>query len=384
MAHSTGASIPQRLRTDGREPSNTVCVSANKTSESWVEITSNPSSSSLSSVGDEIVTTGLRVQQRSNSRQTRSTRAEFPSLIALEARHTDTSSQEEYEESESEEDRVITSSNEFQPATQSKTLNQTYSADSEDDDDENATALGGRTKPTFTPQPNAFSHPPARSAAHRAFVPRCSELAPSTKPAYPHRITSRGQYQSYNQVDHDAALRASLTTLLSIGAAAARGLPKREQSHTASNNQPMTLGLVPESELHAREPNSSRPLTPSTRARSTPSVASSELLALDSAKRKAKLSGEKTRLAKKKKVQLVEDAMVSPTLFTWVVSAGVVMLFSVVGFGAGYVYGREVGRSEGLSTLSGSGAAGCGREAVKSGSGLRRLRWSNVAKRIVA
>jgi hypothetical protein len=53
---------------------------------------------------------------------------------------------------------------------------------------------------------------------------------------------------------------------------------------------------------------------------------------------------------------------------TWVVSAGVVVLFSVVGFGAGFVVGREVGRGEILSagvgadnlSLVGSGAGGLG------------------------
>ena len=306
-----------------------------------------------------------------------------PSPIAMETRHTETSSQEEYEESESEEDHIMTSSNEFAPAARLNDLHQPYNADS-DDEDENATALGRRTEPTFRPQPNAFSHPPSRHSAPRDYLPRSSEPAPS-RPSYPHRTSSRGQYQSYNQVDHDAALRASLTTLLSIGAAAARGLPKREQSHNTSN-QPMTLGLVSESEIHATNaPNSSRPLSPSTRAHSTPSVTSSDLLTLDSTKRKAKTSNEKARVAKKKKVQLVEEAMISPTMLTWVMSASVVVLVSVVGFGAGYVIGREVGRSEGLSALNGSAsAAGCGREVVRSGSGLRKLRWGGVARKIVA
>jgi len=305
---------------------------------------------------------------------------------AMEARHTETSSQEEYEESESEEDHTMTSSNEYVPAARLSNLQQTYNADSDDeDDDENATALGRRTEPTFTPQPNAFSHPPSRNVAPRGGAARRSSESAPSRPSYPSRTSSRGQYQSYNQVDHDAALRASLTTLLSIGAAAARGLPKREQPHPISN-QPMTLGLVPESEIHATNaPNSSRPLTPSTRTRSTPSVTSSDLLTLDSTKRKAKSSSEKARVAKKKKVQLVEEAMISPTMMTWVMSASVVVIVSVVGFGAGYVIGREVGRGEGLSALNGSAnAAGCGREVVRTGSGLRKLRWGGVARKIVA
>ena len=63
--------------------------------------------------------------------------------------------------------------------------------------------------------------------------------------------------------------------------------------------------------------------------------------------------------------------MVSPTLMTWVVSAGVVVLFSAISFSAGYAIGREVGRME----VGSGGAAGdgviCGREM---GRGLRKLR----------
>lgn len=73
----------------------------------------------------------------------------------------------------------------------------------------------------------------------------------------------------------------------------------------------------------------------------------------------------------------VEEAMISPTLLTWVVSAGVVMLVSVVGFGAGYVIGKEVGRQETLSGLSVSDNSSCGKEAVRQVSGIRRFRWGN-------
>jgi hypothetical protein len=48
--------------------------------------------------------------------------------------------------------------------------------------------------------------------------------------------------------------------------------------------------------------------------------------------------------------------LISPTLMTWVVSAGVVVLVSVVGFGAGYVIGREVGRQEVLAAGAGAGS----------------------------
>ncbi|KAF8849499.1 hypothetical protein BDZ45DRAFT_752672 [Acephala macrosclerotiorum] len=356
--------VPPRLRND----------------ESWVEIASQPSSSSLSSIGDEIVTTGLRVQHNSNSRRRR--RVAGPSHISLEARQTSTSSQEEYEESESEEDRVMTSSNEhIVPARSIPRVEYDAGSDS-DDDDENATALGRRTDdgPTFTPQPNAFSHPP-RQQGGSYFPPHAH-----SRQSYPPRPTR--QHSSYNnQADHDAALRASLTTLLSIGAAAARGLPKREQGNAMTSNEPMGLRFVPESELMAPNPapaNTSRPLTPSTRARSSPSISSREeaVAVAEKGKRKANQSRpagttEKVRASKKKRTQVdyADEGLLSPTSLFWAMSAGVVVLV----FGAGFVIGREVGRGEAMAGLNGStlvDGGSCGREVARSSTGtLRRFKW---------
>jgi hypothetical protein len=395
MARSAG--IPQRLRNEGMASSTSSNRSLNRV-ESWVEISSQPSSSSLSSIGDEIVTTGLRIQHDPNPRRRRRMPPVAPSPFGLEARHTGTSSQEEYEESESEEDHVMTSSNEHISSARLATTQQEYDAGSDsDDDDENATALGRRTEEIFTPQPNAFSHPPSSQSSQRpmapgSYFPRSSQ-APNSYP----RASQRAHQSSHNQADHDAALRASLTTLLSIGAAAARGLPKRNSPSqpTPASNEPMALRFVPESELMGTTitsaPNSSRVLSPSTRAGSSPSLPSQDAAVADKSKRKAtnaKLTGEKARVAKKKKVQLVEEAMISPTLLTWVVSAGVIVVVSVVGFGAGYVIGREVGRGEalGLNSTTILDGGNCGKEVVKgSTGGLRRFRWGGgVAKSIVA
>lgn len=397
MARSAG--IPQRLRNEGMD-SPTSSNQSLSWIESWVEIASQPSSSSLSSIGDEIVTTGLRVQHDPNSRRRRRTAPGNTRPVGLEVRHTGTSSQEEYEESESEseEDHVMTSSNEHNPASRLPPTQQEYDAGSDsDDDDENATALGRRTEDIFTPQPNAFSHPPSsqthqRPMAPGSYFPRSSQ-APNSYP----RPAPRSHQSSYNQADHDAALRASLTTLLSIGAAAARGLPKRNSPSQATplSNEPMALRFVPESELLGttsnNAPNTSRPLSPSTRARTSPSLSSQDAVLTDKSKRKAttpKPAGEKARVAKKKKVQLVEEAMISPTLLTWVMSAGVIVVVSVVGFGAGYVIGREVGRGEalGLNSTTIFDGGNCGKEVVRGSTGsLRRFRWgSGVAKSIVA
>ena len=76
--------------------------------------------------------------------------------------------------------------------------------------------------------------------------------------------------------------------------------------------------------------------------------------------------------------------LISPTLMTWVVSAGVVVLFSAISFSAGYAYGRELGRVEaGLGNGAGSSIS-CAKEIGTSfdggGSGaLKRLRWGNAS-----
>jgi hypothetical protein len=95
-------------------------------------------------------------------------------------------------------------------------------------------------------------------------------------------------------------------------------------------------------------------------------------------------SSEKIRADKKRRkgsqVGVEGDLqLISPTVFTWVVSAGVLVLFSVVGFGAGYVIGREVGRKEVLSGFQGASFSdgSYGQDMAKSSTGgsLRRFKW---------
>lgn len=362
--------------------------------ESWVEVASQPSSSSLSSLGgDEIVTTGLRVGNNNAAypprrRRLHQTPQPHPQpqpvsmppsyVIGHAAAQAGTSSQEEYDENESEEDRLLTSSTEQVPPRQPPTT--TIPPIDSDTDSENATALG-RPSPAFRPQPNAFSHPPNRppltTRHHSSRLPRDF------------------------QADNDAALRASLTTLLSC-AAAARGLPRKDDHPSVGprgttgagvrpSSQPMNLRLVPESELLA---------DPSPRPTRTASNSSAPSGPASSPEKTKPQHAHPQRAVKKKRtatesVQPPATQLISPTLLTWVVSAGVVVIFSVVGFGAGYVIGREVGRQEGGAALftSGGGAgagnvtasSSCGRELARSGTGgaLRRLRWGG-GKGVVA
>ncbi|KAL2269996.1 hypothetical protein VTJ83DRAFT_2180 [Remersonia thermophila] len=446
--------------------------------DSWVEVSSQPSSSSLSSIGDDMVDAGFRVashsypprrrraqqqqqqpqdqQQRRQQQQQKKQEQNMPATFIVghpASQGGATSSQEEYDETESDEDRVMTSSTEaIYPPTTSLFRQQAAArapalvdsdSDDDDDDDENATALGRPSNtPVFRPQPNAFSHPPSylshRHSTGSAPLPYQQHLAHS-RPSF----HSRGHTRSHRgppdylspayQADNDAALRASLTTLLSC-AAAARGLPKHEERRNTApgavagagvvpSNQPMELRLVPESELMTGDAPAQQqqllrggargPSKPATRTESNSSAPSAPPSSASS--RDERHAERAKRAAKKKRTSSAAAAaaatadadatpflasVVSPTLLPWVVSAGLVVLVSVVGFGAGYVIGREVGRQEGAASSvfgladsagNASSAAGCGGEVVRfgpvgstsTGGTLRRLRWGDVVGRSV-
>ncbi|KAK8056135.1 hypothetical protein PG993_001362 [Apiospora rasikravindrae] len=400
--------------------------SSGRDAESWVEVSSHPSSSSVSSAGDEIVTTGLRVgssayaarrrrlhpqsynhlyvqQQQQQQQQQQASRA-------VQSSQAGTSSQEEYEESETDSDPVITSSTENITSVHipgSTPLRNVYHAapetsDEEEDDDDHATALGTR-RPSepFRPQPNAFSHPPSHLQHRHSTSSSIPQNHP--RPSFSQRSsTARVDRRAPNlmspsyQADNDAALRASLTTLLSC-AAAARGREKDGDKESGertdpAGTQPMNLRFVPESELM---PPTHRPVAQGRVLRADPAPApsgSSKEATPGSEKVKRAATptppSKQPRAVKKKKTTSsnVEEALISPTLLTWVVSAGVVVLVSVVGFGAGYVIGREVGRQETLSNLGVGNASAavseggsCGREVIRSSGGtLRRFRWGSV------
>ncbi|KAH7124080.1 hypothetical protein B0J11DRAFT_550836 [Dendryphion nanum] len=390
--------------------------------ESWVEIGSRPSSSSLSSVADEIITTGLRVQHDSNlHRRRRRSRSTGQFVIGTGYRTTNTgvggggSSQEEYEESESESDRVMTSSNEAiapsplqnevrRPSGSPYSIasSETMSEREEDDDDENATAVNypRSSRRNFEPRPNAFSHPASIPAVREQSGTTYAPRRPATRPSSQRH--SFPQHSPYNAVsphyqpDHDEALRASLSTLLSA-AAAVRGLPKPGQPRTYSTNQstrvdPSTLRLVPESVAlgDIREDEASTRIS----SAASPSISSPRTASSSSPSEKAKRKGtlpvtsnvrssskERRAIKKARKTGPLVDE-ISPTLLTWVVSAGVVVLVSAISFSAGYVVGKEAGHAEAVGQLGSMGgeAGSCGKEAASglesAGMGLRRLRWS--------
>jgi hypothetical protein len=413
--------------------------------ESWVEVASQPSSSSLSSIGDELVTTGLRVGAQSHPPRRRRLQHHYyqsiqQHVVSHGAAQAATSSQDEYDETESEDDRLMTSSNENLGAplgSGNVALQRSHTAigpdadlsDSEDDD--NGTALG-RPSPSqgFRPQPNAFSHPPAhlspRSYSTGSPIPP-HHPAPRThsySSQRPHNRARGGFMSPAYQADNDAALRASLTTLLSC-AAAAKSLPGRRNvaagpstgepvmgAGVGPSSQPMELRLVQESELGpgaspvhvSPAPKSSsrmrQPTTRTTSNSSAQSVPASVSSKEEKGKRAASTPQPKSqRATKKKKMSAagVDDSTVtwvSPATLTWVLGTGVVLLVSVVGFGAGFIVGREVGRQDMFQTMGGGGApmspssntTSCGGEVIRStGSGtLRRWRWGSGVGRLVS
>jgi hypothetical protein len=402
--------------------------------DSWIEISSQPSSSSLSSGGDhEIVTTGLQVQQKIDARRKRRRRVHGPALTGMRHQRpssTAGSSQDEYEDSESESDKILSSSNEELDSREKVPhIIATLERAAEEEDD-NLTAIGTGTADNnvFTPQPNAFSHPPSSqgnrstsgstatpdsyfpATSASASIPSSTRLSANPTIAPRHIQSSRprlSQAQSsprtsshspYNAMapshnyhpDHDAALRASLSTLLSC-AAAVRGSPKQQEHLTqpASNrpvgtsSQPTTFRLVPGSHFVDDSEPSTRPSLPTRHPRAPASGSSSSPPSSPkqaaTAKRKAR-EQSKDRHAKKSRSAVrsgpsVDDAIISPTLMTWMISAGVVIVFSAISFSAGYAWGKEIGRFEGAAGLGAEGAS-CGREVMRSGTGLRRLRWT--------
>ncbi|KAF2172366.1 hypothetical protein M409DRAFT_63078 [Zasmidium cellare ATCC 36951] len=385
--------------------------------DSWVEVSSQPSSSSLSSIGDDIVTTGG--PNRDDQRTRRRRRLGAPTHLNITRTAEATSSQEEYEESESESDRIMTSSGEGpmlaapaarnaaagMVAAQRSLTSESSGAQASDDDDENKTAINYpiNNDTCFTPLPNAFSHPPS-SQMRGASQPVPGSYFPPSRPVTSYRSATRNSLPetrrqshlpqnvlspSFNAAaEHDEALRASLTSLLSV-AAAARGLPKPESKRPQQTTtpprsnrvDPTSFRLVPESALQSSPPTQLQvqepTFKPTIRRTSTNSTSTNSERVEN--KRKAvtapgrSTSRERRALKKARRSASNEDLHVTPTLLTWVVSAGVVVFLSALSFSAGYSMGREAGMLEASNfSPADESLRSCAREASRSSLGLKR------------
>jgi hypothetical protein len=409
-------------------------------SESWIELSSQPSTSSMSSsINDDIVTTGLKIQRKQKQSQD-------PSPIPNQRRRqrrkgavsgTQTvpgtgSSQEEYDESESEEDSNMNSSAEnivSVPLTGVGLVSRSYShSDEADDDDEVQTAIGvPQSRNAFVPQPNLFSHRPDITSEHSSPLLHQGQRRQSIPRAHSHGEYNRERWNmshspinfasSAYQADQDAALRASLSTLLSC-AAAARGLPKQNRAQhpasrqstetSAQSTAPRGLQLLSESDLLRRD--SALEEEAATTSAATERTRSNEHLQLDTRpqletrpsdssasspiiknKRKNNSSaGPRVKDWSNKKARAVmamaDSSSLEPqtsALLTWTVYTGMFVFVSAISFSAGYVMGRDIGYAEAqaLAADTSMNSATCGTEFVKNSlrDGLRRLRWTSGA-----
>lgn len=248
---------------------------------------------------------------------------------------------------------------------------QSTASDSPHSDDENRTAVDYpiNTDSCFTPQPNAFSHPPGqmRSASQPAPESYFPTMQRAQSNTLPRSHLPRNAMGSNYAATHDEALRASLSTLLSC-AAAARGLKNEQPQPVAPRRvQPMTLRLVPESALPVAVPILQEPqFRPTLRRASTTTVSTSSDR---KEKRRSRPSSKERRAVKK--IRHSEELYLTPTLLTWVVSAGVVVVLSALSFSAGYNIGREAGKLE-AGFVSDDMVRNCAREASRSSLGLKR------------
>lgn len=385
--------------------------------DSWVEVSSQPSSSSLSSIGEDITPPTIRTQNDQRTRRRR--RLGAPTHLNITRTAEASSSQEEYEESESESDRIMTSSGEgpmmaapfnrarvegLEPGQRSS-ASESSGAQASDDDDENKTAINYpiNNDTCFTPLPNAFSHPPS-GQMRSGSQPVPGSYFPASRPGTSYRSATRNSLPetrrhshvpqnilspSFNAAaEHDEALRASLTSLLSV-AAAARGLPKSDAKRPTqtvtpprSNRvDPSSFRLVPESALQARPPTQLQVQEPTFKPtiRRTSTNSTSTTSERPENKRKAvttsarSSSRERRALKKARRSASNEDLHVTPTLLTWVVSAGVVVFLSALSFSAGYSLGKEAGRLEaGSFSPADDQLRSCAREASRSSLGFKR------------
>lgn len=368
MARSSG--IPQQLRGY----------------DSWIDIPSQTSSQSQSPVNSEIVTTGLRIQQSSSSRRRRRAASNLPPSNTVTRGK---SNQEEYEESESDEDHILTSSDEHLDKNPLISLS-SCELDSDLDRNKSGKCIPRKaesTKILSDPQLDAKQIPLDQYPDDTdGFL---SSSSTNMLPSYsPRNMFHQNSLRC--PTDHDAALRASLTTLLSIGAAAARGLPNRETNlrrnimlRNQENNDPIGLRFVSESELMSpTQPQISPPSTNSLNDNHQHTVF------LDKNKR-AMTPLERVKTSRKTQLSPKENTF-PPTFLTWAVSAGVLVIIGVIGFGVGYVIGREVGRQETLTGLRSSALRNSsiyGRETMKSSSGALhrfKLNAGGVSRHVIS
>lgn len=383
--------------------------------DSWIEVASQPSDSytSSSSPEDPVVLSGLHlppgasaaIKRKRSGRRRNSTSTAIPGgRIQIES-----SSEDEDEDEDDDIDNIdvnaldsIGSSITDDPSLSSG--EEESDDEAEDDEDEEEEGMGGAGYPQYAGHPMYGQQ--QRPLNFRTF---------SREPPQP---------------DHDAALRASLSTLLSC-AAGVRGLSKpKSGTHETAHRPPapiQTLSLVTDSEreammaapmpamntsmqqhqqhqqqatgmqlppqhphnqayrrstVHNPPPQSPHPLQ---QMHNASQITSQRKVKEDHAVKHKKA---RTRRASKTTQSTASSTVVPATnipYITLAVSAGAVILVSAISFSAGYALGKEVGRTEVLEIGSAAGgdivkrAASKtvgkvgGRVLMSSGNGLRSI-----------
>lgn len=346
--------------------------------DSWIEVSSQPSDSQYTSSSDDhIITAGLRISQ--TRRKRRGTAR--PTSRPQELLEPDSSSEDDDSEGEGEDMGTM---------IHSMTMSSDdYSSPDDDESDDEASASDTNGK--------------VFSSSQRPGVPYRRQTTPVASSAYNNRGSHA--YSGYNSfapnhaTDHDAALRASLSTLLSC-AAAARGLPKSSLSQTLPGSQSQhqggrvavdSLTLVreggePSNSVNRAGKSRSLSITSNTTSSASRSPSSEQLVKKGGVKKSSsaerKRSGKSSSKSQRRShSEEGEMSLSNISYMTLAISAGAIVVLSALTFSAGYALGREAGKGEGglLSSVSRSTE---GRKAVVKGTGrsIRMgTRFSSVA-----
>lgn len=256
--------------------------------------------------------------------------------------------------------------------------------DEESDDEASASDSNEKIRTVFS-----SSH-----SAQRPGVPYRRQTTPVPSSGYSSGSNRAHAYSGYNTfapnhaTDHDAALRASLSTLLSC-AAAARGLPKSGQSQSlpGSQTQHQQGGRVAVDSLtlvrEGGEPSGSANLSGKGRSLSITSTSTSSASRSPSSAQLAKTAGKKSSAERKRSGEKSksrrrsrsrtregsdegEMSLSNISYMTLAISAGAVVVLGAITFSAGYALGKEVGKGEG-GLLSSVGRSAEGGKAVVKG-----------------
>ncbi|KAF3309598.1 hypothetical protein TWF173_010782 [Orbilia oligospora] len=317
--------------------------------DSWIEVASQPSDSytSSSSPEDPVITSGLQVQRRKN--RTRQRRNSTSTAIPTASRAVESS--DEYDEDDDEDldgidlNAIDSMGSSITDPSLSEGEEGSSDEESDEDDEGEIQPVAGLSSYVSAPQ----------------------------RPQNNFRTFSRDPPQP----DHDAALRASLSTLLSCAAgvgSASKPRPNERMGSIQEHVRPATiptLSLVTDSE---REAMMSRPPPPPYRRTVHHPPPHSPLEQKRPASpRRSRDDTQATKHKSKTKTRRLAKATTAPppnatmasamasisasnmTYLTLAVSAGAVIIVSAISFSAGYALGKEVGRSEMLE-LGSSGS----------------------------